>query len=186
MTMKSIKDYRGLTLIELMITVAIVAILLGVALPSFNQYITKSKITQQTWAFRDALSFARQMAIKQGDVVTVCMVDGTNACIKENGSRVAIFRDTNKNRVFDSDELIYRLQKVDALKIKLSASGRDYVRFKANGGSKESGNFQICSKNSKYAYARRAIVFRSGRVRLSSDSDNDGFDDTEGQKISCS
>lgn len=35
---------RGFTLVELMVTVAVVAILAGVALPSYNAYITRSRI----------------------------------------------------------------------------------------------------------------------------------------------
>ena len=35
---------RGFTLVELMVTVAVVAILAGIALPSYNAYITRSRI----------------------------------------------------------------------------------------------------------------------------------------------
>jgi type IV pilus assembly protein PilE len=37
---------KGFTLIELMITVAIVAILASVALPAYNDYVTRSKFTE--------------------------------------------------------------------------------------------------------------------------------------------
>jgi type IV pilus assembly protein PilE len=39
------KTSRGFTLIELMIVVAIVAILSAIALPAYNQYVTRSKLT---------------------------------------------------------------------------------------------------------------------------------------------
>lgn len=39
---------KGFTLIELMITVAIVAILAAIVVPSYRDYITRSKITEAT------------------------------------------------------------------------------------------------------------------------------------------
>ena len=37
---------RGFTLIELMITIAIIAILAGVALPAYNDYVQRAKLTE--------------------------------------------------------------------------------------------------------------------------------------------
>ena len=39
---------HGFTLIELMVTVAIVAILGSIALPAYNQYVQRGKITEAT------------------------------------------------------------------------------------------------------------------------------------------
>ena len=39
---------KGFTLIELLIAIAIVGILAGIALPSYNRYITRSKIQEAT------------------------------------------------------------------------------------------------------------------------------------------
>lgn len=46
--MYSLNRANGFTLIELMITVAIVAILAAVALPSYNSYVARSKIAEAT------------------------------------------------------------------------------------------------------------------------------------------
>lgn len=44
---------RGFTLIEVMITVAIVAILASIALPSYSDYITRGKLTEATSTLAD-------------------------------------------------------------------------------------------------------------------------------------
>lgn len=40
------RSARGFTLIELMITVAVIAVLAAIALPSYNDYITRSKLSE--------------------------------------------------------------------------------------------------------------------------------------------
>ena len=47
------KDHRGFTLIELMIVVAIVAILSAVALPAYSDYVKRGRITEAVAALAD-------------------------------------------------------------------------------------------------------------------------------------
>jgi type IV pilus assembly protein PilE len=42
------KLHKGFTMIELMIVVAIVAILAAISIPAYNDYVTRSKITEAT------------------------------------------------------------------------------------------------------------------------------------------
>lgn len=51
---------RGFTLLELMIVVAVVAILAAVALPSYNDYITRSRFSEATGALANGRVAAEQ------------------------------------------------------------------------------------------------------------------------------
>ncbi|MDD2863748.1 MAG: GspH/FimT family pseudopilin [Methylococcales bacterium] len=67
--------YKGFTLIELMITVAIMSILLTVGLPSFQSIITDSRLTATANAMLSAYQLARFEAIKQHKDVYVTTAD---------------------------------------------------------------------------------------------------------------
>ena len=47
------RSNSGFTLIEVMITVAIVAILAAIAVPSYNEYVQRARITEATSALAD-------------------------------------------------------------------------------------------------------------------------------------
>ena len=64
--------HGGLTLVELMVTIAIAAILLGVGVPSFRAVIEANRVTTVTNDVVGALQFARSEAVRRGAAITVC------------------------------------------------------------------------------------------------------------------
>lgn len=69
---------KGFTLIELMVVLAVMGIIAGMAFPSLRDLIVNSRITTQTNEFIAALSYARSEAIKRGTDVMVCADDEAN------------------------------------------------------------------------------------------------------------
>src|SRR6185312_180136 len=69
---------HGFTVIELMITVLIAAILVGIALPSFRATIINSNVTQLTNALVHDLNLARSEAVRRGTLVAVISNSGGN------------------------------------------------------------------------------------------------------------
>ncbi len=65
-------DYtKGFTLLELMVTIAIVGILVGIAIPNFTSIIIINRLTTSANELVTALNLARSEAIKRGIQVTV-------------------------------------------------------------------------------------------------------------------
>jgi len=65
----------GFTIVELMVVVAIVAILAAIALPSFNSSMRNSRVTSQTNDFLTAINLARSEAVARSRGVTICAAD---------------------------------------------------------------------------------------------------------------
>ena len=62
-----------------MITIAIAAILLSIAVPSFTTIIRNNRITAQANEFITTVNLARSEAIRRGTTITVTSASGTNA-----------------------------------------------------------------------------------------------------------
>ncbi len=72
------KVQRGVTVIELMVTLTIIAILVSVSVPSFKQQID-SKRTQSVMAsFITGMAYARSESVKIGDSVHLRSVEASN------------------------------------------------------------------------------------------------------------
>ena len=191
------KIHSGFTLIELMITLAIVGILLMVGVPSLKTLLQGNQLIASANELISALHVARSEAIKLNSRVSICessdgktcaitgswkngwivFVDGNGNGVTPGdlvGSGVACADDTNTDcllRIHDaiSDNLL-SVAAVDAGGISVSSftfTSRGLP--KAANGATQSGIFSLCSFDSSdnVINSRAVIVSLSGRVRVS-------------------
>jgi type IV fimbrial biogenesis protein FimT len=67
----------GFTVVELLVTIAVAAVLIGIGVPAFNEFVRQQALTTAVNDFVVALSYARSEAIRQGTAVSVQAADAS-------------------------------------------------------------------------------------------------------------
>lgn len=77
---RAMKHEIGFTVIELLVAITILAVLLGVGLPSLQETIRTNRVASTTNDVVAALQIARSEAIRRGENVTVCSSKDQTTC----------------------------------------------------------------------------------------------------------
>jgi type IV fimbrial biogenesis protein FimT len=140
----------GFTLIELMMVVALLAILLTVGMPGFNSFIVKTRISGATNELLGDLSYARSEAATRQVEVAVCVSTDLAACATGqtwDKGRI-IFVDTNADGAVSAGETVLRVsQAMTGASVSTTGFGSSsIVRFRPFGGLRPptAGSFKLC------------------------------------------
>lgn len=76
------KFSRGLTLIELMVTVAVIGVILVFATPNFSDFIAKRRVNSTVNQFAASMRVAKSEAQTVGRNVALCAVDASGTACK--------------------------------------------------------------------------------------------------------
>ena len=168
----------GLTATELLVTMAVAAILLVVGVPSFSAAILSTRLNTQMSDFYGALQRARSEAITRASPVTLCKSASGTACTSAGGWEGGwiVFIDGNANGLLDAGETIVRVTGALLSNYTLRGStGLDSViTYKPDGSAQASGYFILCQNNTT-SHARGINVNLVGRISNASDADANGI-----------
>lgn len=158
----------GFTLIELMVACAVLAVLVGLAYPSF----VKFQYRMESKKFKASLMQANREAQLQSYLikrnVVMCLADDLNRCHKTAKQKALVFVDVNENAVLDGVDVLvqeYPLNlKYAQVEMRVSAS-RHYVKYFGSTGMPRGhfGHIKYCSFDGQFSH--RVIISHMGRVR---------------------
>lgn len=74
-----VAQQRGITIIEIMVTLAIASVLIGLAVPAFNAFVAQRTLTAQVNDFLVTVQYARSEAGRRGTTVSVQAVNSAAA-----------------------------------------------------------------------------------------------------------
>ncbi len=180
---------KGFTLVELMLTVSIVAIALAVAIPAMDRWILQNRVNAELRSLHRDLQNARQKAIFGRQRISLCPRLGDHSCGKDWSQGRHLFSDKDGNGQIDDGEIILasreKIPESDSLRWKAFAA-KPYIQWLPTGITNHmNGSFVYCGQN-RPEFARAVIVSKSGRTRFSRDSDEDGIDENaSGKALTC-
>jgi len=158
---------KGLTLVELMVTLAVLAILLAIAAPRFSTISTGNKLTAKINSLSGDLAYARNEAVTRNANVTLAAMPGGWA----DGWRVFVDADTTDgNYISGTDTLLKSGQRITS-NLTITNSGGTSITFKSDGAKSTTGTFalKLCD-NSRAAgnHGKEVSVIVSGQRSMDS------------------
>lgn len=162
---------RGFTLVELLVVLAVAAILLAIAIPGYAFLANASKLAAATNDLMTAVQLARSEAIKRGVRVTVCKSGGSaTACDAAADWQAGwlVFVDGGAAGVVDAGDTVLWVRDSALSDVTIvSTNYSRYISYLSNGGSKGSNNLangriEICVQGNR----RDIVVNRVGRPKL--------------------
>jgi type IV fimbrial biogenesis protein FimT len=132
----------GFTLIELMVTLGIGAIMLALGAPSFVETINRYKLDAAHTNMRDALLLARDTARNETALITLCASSSGTACTNSTwDTGVLLFRDEDGDGSKGDDETVVAAYDAAATAVSIAATvktsgltySRTYIQFSAAG-----------------------------------------------------
>ncbi|NQV69901.1 MAG: type II transport protein GspH [Pseudohongiella sp.] len=188
--MKTIKAQLGLTLLELMITLFLLSILLGVSMPEFKTLMERKKAELSIRKLAGAIELAKSSAIASSSLVTLCRSFDGAKCGGKWQDGLIIFTDSNADRKINQQDKLLHSITFPLMHGELrwrAFQNRQYLQITHLGFTRyQNGNFTYCPEDKNPKFASQLIINRTGRVRFAIDSDDDGIkEDSQGRAITC-
>jgi type IV fimbrial biogenesis protein FimT len=168
---------RGLTLVELMVTLAIVAVGAAIAAPSFRGMIADTRLSAQANDLLASLKYTRSEAVKRNARVTICKKASDATCAVTDTATASwqggwlVFVDGGVAGTLDGADTILRVQgPLAASTLVGDGAVTNYVSYIGSGqtsaaaGGTQVGTFSLCDPLAGAKRKKIAVTQGSGWV----------------------
>jgi type IV fimbrial biogenesis protein FimT len=174
----------GFTLLELMVVLAIAAIIFGMAVPSFMQLSIRNRIVGYTNDFIGTVNFARSEAIRRAVPVSICPTNDGATCGGSWSTGWIVFANADGDSPAEVDaggtEPVLKVHEGLTADYTLNAEAAmaTDLTYAADGSANSSGILAVCHEGS--TANARAIVITRLRPRVAKDTDGNHVPNLDG------
>lgn len=158
---------RGFSLYEMLMTLALVAILLGIGLPSFSGLVARNRMHTEINALFHAIHLARKESIMRHKVVSICPSPDGQSCEpgRDWSSGWIMFENADRDEPprRDPGEPLLQAHTV-AENVRVTANRRGFT-LRATVKRATNGTFVVCDVAGRAA-PRALVVSYTGRPRV--------------------
>lgn len=186
--MKKTQQHSGFTLVEIIITISLIAILTALSAPSLSRLISTTERRSDVNDLISIINLARNTAIFEQTTVTLCPIDSDKRCTRDWSLPIFVFRDPERLAKINNDAQIIRVRQPQSKGTLKGATGiHSYFRFNPSGFAWGAiGNITWCPQNGDPTLASQIRINMGGRPKLAKDRDNDGVvEDSRGKPVTC-
>lgn len=165
--------HMGFTLIELMVTVAVLAVFAAIAVPSMGNLIQSNRVQGAGDEILSQLQYARSEAVIRNRVVTVENTSGANG---DWSKGIRIFASASRtpntayNQTTDGPPLREHAG-FDQPGLSISSAATQYISFRPNGTLAAASELLLTACfDSETSTARQISIQPSGRIKLNAPS----------------
>lgn len=180
------RSARGLSLIELLITLGILSMLLGLSLPGFAELQERKRAELAMARLQGLVEFTRLTAVTSGREATLCPSSDGSLCAGSWRQGALVFSNPSRSRQPDSDGplRVLRFARLPGELHWRSFGNRQSLTYTPLGFTRnQNGSFTYCPDDGNLRNARVLVINRAGRVRRARDSDGDGIVEGSGGRL---
>lgn len=175
----------GYTLIELMITVAILSIIISVVAPGARSFINHSLLSKEINELSSLSRLARFKAMDEQSDVILCPTKDYSQCITNWTYAKMAFVDLDGNGARSSDETMIGSTEILHSSVSVQAPSSSII-FDARGGANVTATLTFCDNTEKAETAVGLIINGYGKIAIAKDSNDDNIkEDHSGNSLSC-
>lgn len=163
---------KGFTLIELMVVVAIVAIVLTFGIPAFTASVKNTAVQTTSSNFFSALLLARSEAVKRNQMAVLCKsADGATCTTSGNWEDGwLLYADMDADGALDAGEEVIRSYEAAQNQVTLRSSNAaqsNRLSYRPDGTITTGGTFYVCH-GADTQFGREIVIALTGRPRRES------------------